>query len=146
MSDDHFKPPRVPVGDRAQPATQAPIAVRNACAMVLISLALGYLTLIPGVGLPWPETSAEQAFTIVILFGVTWLTYWLTTLVRRRSNRGRWGLFAFLALTWLLALDGIGKEFELAPVATCLSVFCIGLEIAAMALLFTGSGARWFER
>lgn len=120
--------------------------VRNACALVLISLALGYLTLIPGFGLPWPDTRGEMVFMIAWLIGVTWLTYWLTTRVRLRSNRARWGLFIFLALTWLLSVDGLADEFSKAPLAAGLGVFCVGIEMAAMVMLFSGSGARWFER
>lgn len=114
--------------------------------MVLISLALSYLTLIPGLGMPWPPSSGEKMFAIGWLLGVTWLTYWLTTQVRRRSNRARWGLFVFLALTWLLSVDGLGDEFRVAPVAACIGALCVAIEMAAMVMLFLGSGARWFER
>jgi hypothetical protein len=147
VPDDRFKPPQSPVDVTRAPDERAPVSVRNACALILIALVLGYGTLLPGIRAPQPEMSMGLfLFEAVWVIFFSWLTYWLTRLLRRRSNAARWATLVLLAIGWALMLATLQDEFNRSPMYVVIQVAASAIEAVAIWLLFTGVGAKWFAR
>ncbi len=147
MSDRNpFQPPRADVEDPSSGFGPRPDSVKHACAIVLISFAIGVLTQIPGVR-PEPLGEAEIPFWInaalFLVFGA--LTLWLVSAVYSARNWGRWSLLVYLGLTWLLGVGLVMGDLQSTPILALIDLACIGMEVVACGLLFFGPGGKWFR-
>jgi hypothetical protein len=143
MTPNPFAPPRAEVAD--PPPQQPPPAVRRACRLVVASMVLGLVTLLPGIAAPVPDDAQVPLFitlAIVAFFGG--LTIWLTVAVSRGVHWARWALLAYLALGWVLSGMQFTDEFMRSPISGMIEIVCVVMELVASAMLFFGSGARWF--
>lgn len=139
-----FEPPAAEVADPA--SAPMPSSVRVACTLVLLSLAIGICTLMPGVRPPGPdEAELPFGFTLAVVAVFGGITVWLVQMVRRGRNWGRWVLLGYLALGWWLMLDQLTEDFTLSPLLGFLDIASILIEIVAAVLLFIGASARWFR-
>ncbi len=112
----------------------------------MASLALGIVSLLPGIRPPRPDDPlVPLAYTLgaVLVFGG--LTIWLAIEVLRGKPWARWAMLAYLALGWWLGGGELGDDFMRSPVLGVIDVACIALEAVACTLLFSGAGAQWFS-
>lgn len=129
----------------ARAAHLPPPEVWRACLLIAGSLVLSLLLLIPGMSPTRPgepDLPLATSFLVFAFFGG--LTLWLAFKTLQRRNWARWGLFAYLALSWLLGAQALAEDFSLAPFAGVIEGVCIAMEMAAIWGLFLGSGATWF--
>lgn len=144
-TDNPYRPPTTELRD-PPPASAGPppAAVRIACGLVLVSLAVGVLTMLPGVRQPEAEApgSAIALLVAYALFGA--LTLWLTRRTWQGRHWARWALLAYLAFGWALYALSLTDEMVAAPMAALVNTVCVAIELAACGLLFFGAGARWF--
>lgn len=145
MSDDRFKPPQTPVVDPRVVEARAPLSVRNACGLILLSMVLGYATLLPGIRPPAPAmTAGHMMFAAGWVLFFSWLTYWLTGRLRQRSHAARWQMLALLGSGWLLMVLTFQSDFNDSPIFVVIELLTSALEVWAVWLLFTGASAKWF--
>ena len=145
MTPNPYAPPGADVADVNTARPPMPRAVRVACQLIMASLALGLVSMLPGIRPPRPDDPAVPwAFTLgaIVVFGG--LTIWLTLELLRGKLWARWGMLAYLVLGWWLGGGEISDDFLRSPVLGLIDAVCIVLEIAACWLLFFGDGARWF--
>jgi hypothetical protein len=145
MTPDPFAPPTAPSDHADGSWPPRPPAVNLACRLVIASLALGIVSLLPGVRPPRPDDPVVPlAYTLgaVLVFGG--LTIWLAIEVLRGKPWARWAMLAYLALGWWLGGGELDDDFMRSPVLGVIDVACIALEAVACGLLFSGAGARWF--
>jgi len=145
MTPDPFAPPTAEVAEVNTSRPPMPRAVSLACRLIMASLALGIVSLLPGIRPPRPDDPlVPLAYTIaaVVVFGG--LTIWFAIEVLRGRPWARWVMLAYLVLGWWLGAGELNDDFLRSPVLGVLDVVCIVLEVAACGLLFSGAGARWF--
>lgn len=137
-----FEPPAAEVADPAN--APMPPAVQRACTLVLLALALGVVTLLPGIRPPEPE-EVPFGFTLAVIVFFGGITVALVQVVRRGRNWGRWALLAYLVLGWWLMLDQLNEDFNASPLLGFLDIISVAMEVVAAVLLFKGASARWFR-
>ena len=145
MDTNPYRPPATELRDPPRaPAAPPPLAVRSACLLVLASLALGLLTLAPGMRAPEPGLPDMFAITVgaYIVFGG--LTLWFVRRTWQGRNWARWALLVYLALGWALYAATLADEMTTAPMAALVNMVCVVMEATACGLLFMGTGGRWF--
>jgi hypothetical protein len=145
MTPDPFAPPTAPLESVDPSWPPRPHSVNLACRLVMASLALGIVSLLPGIRPPRPDDPlVPLAYTLgaVLVFGG--LTVWLAIEVLRGRLWARWAMLAYLALGWWLGGAELGDDFMRSPVLGVIDVACIALEAVACGLLFSGAGAQWF--
>lgn len=145
MPRSPYQPQTAMTGDASSHVPPRPSSVRFACYLILASLFVGFLTLLPFIEIPGKNLEDVQANVWAIYIVLQAIPIWITYSMYRRRNWARWTLVAFLTLGWLL--DGIDStphsdEFTLAG-AVYLTV--VAMQVAALWLLFTGTGAKWFS-
>jgi len=141
-----FQPPEANVEDPVPSYGPRPVAVQRACLLVLLSLAVGVVSLIPGLRPVTPgeaEVPGWVTLLIVLIFGG--LTVWLTVNVYGARNWARWGLVGFLALGWLIGFSTLPEDMVSSPFFALLDMGCVAAEISACALPFFGPAAQWFR-
>jgi hypothetical protein len=146
MTPNPYAPPGAEVADPVHGRPSPPPSVRNACLLILASLALGLVTLLPDVRLPAPDESAIPlgvVLGIVVVFGG--LTVWFAIQTLRGRNWARWAMLFYLMLGWLLVGSELDSEMARAPMAAIIDTVCIAMELVACGLLFFGTGGRWFS-
>ena len=147
MSNDPYRPPSAPIDEARPEPERAPVSVRNACALILVALVLGFATFIPGIAAPAPRMTAGLfVFETVFVAFFSALTYWLTIRIRQRSNRARVALLVLLASGWLLLAGSWQEEIAQAPIAALIDLGVTAIEVVAAWLLVSGDGAKWFAR
>jgi hypothetical protein len=118
--------------------------VRIACGLVLTSLAVGVLTMLPGVRRAEAMPAGSTAIEWLAYAGFVALAIWFT----RRSWQGRrwarWALLVYLAIGWAMYALTLSDEMVAAPMAALVNTLCLAMELSACGLLFFGAGARWF--
>jgi hypothetical protein len=130
----------------ARAARLPPHEIWRACLLIVASLALSLALLIPGVAPLRPNEPATPVLeSLVILAFFGGLTLWLAFKVLQRRNWARWGLFIYLALTWLLAAQSMPEDFAMSPWAGAIEFVSVGMEMLAVWLLFFGHGPKWFD-
>ena len=145
MTPNPYAPPRAEVGDPASRPPTSPAAVRRACLLVLASMALGWVTLLPGVSVTLPDDpTIPFVISLAIVAFFSALTIWLVLATGRGARWGRWALLAYLILGWVLTGMQLNDEFLRSPLSGMIEIVCVVIELAACGLLFFGSGARWF--
>lgn len=145
MTPNPFAPPTAEVADVNLSRPQRPQAVNLACRLIMISLALGIVSLLPGIRPPRPDDPlVPLSFTLgaVVVFGG--LTIWFAIEVLRGKPWARWVMLAYLVLGWLLGAGEMSDDFLRSPVLGVIDAACIVLELLACRLLFFGAGAQWF--
>jgi hypothetical protein len=145
MTPDPFVPPTAPLADADPSRPPRPPAVNLACRLIIASLALGIVSLLPGIHLPRADDPVVPlAYTLgaVLVFGG--LTVWLAIEVLRGTPWARWAMLAYLALGWWLGTGELNDDFMRSPVLGVIDAACIALEAVACGLLFSGTGAQWF--
>lgn len=138
MSDNPYEPPQAPLSDPVGPAR--PIAVTRASWLLYASLALGTITMLPG--MRGEEFSLAANLVLLAIFGG--LTVWLVHQTGQRKGWARWCLLAYLVFGWVLTFGIDSTTAGSSPLAVLLDYVCGILEVAAAWWLFTGPGARWF--
>lgn len=123
-----------------------PVEVWRACLLILGSLVLSLALLIPGITPVQPGspgTPLLESLTVLAIFGG--LTVWLVLKTLQRRRWARWSLCAYLALTWLLAAQGLADDFAVSPLAGLIDVVSIVMEMFAVWGLLFGPAPKWFE-
>jgi hypothetical protein len=145
MSPNPYAPPGAEVADPIPMRPEPPRTVSNACRLIVASLFLGLVTLLPGIGVPPPEDAQVPliwTLTMIVVFGG--LTLWLAVEVMRGKSWARWAMLAYLAVGWVLGGGEFTDDFLRSPLAGMIEAICMVMEIVACALLFFGSGGKWF--
>jgi len=147
MPTNPYQPPSADLADPEAENPHPPVSVRRACQLILGSLALGLLTLMPGIR---PVTSQDEAvpFAFTAAFALIFggLTVWLTVKLYRRKNWARWAMLAYLLLGWLLAGSSLNDDFVQSPIAGIIDIVCIAMEAVACWYIFLGGGAHWYAK
>ena len=139
-----YAPPGTEVADPA--AAQAPPAVRRACILFLTSLALGLVTLLPGVRpAPAEDAAVPAAFTFFVVLFFGGLTVWLTWKLYRGRNWARWAMLAYVLFGWWMGTSELTDDFLASPVAGMIDIVCIAIEAVACWSLFFGAAAGWYR-
>jgi hypothetical protein len=146
MSENRYQPPNAEVTDRATHGPARPKAVRLACQLLLISVALSLATLLPGIRVDRPDDAETPlAFALVVGAILLSLSLWLIAKSYEGKNWARWANLAYLAIGWWFATQEIGPQFLASPVAGAIEFAVILMELAACGLLFFGIGNFWFN-
>lgn len=130
----------------AHPSNLPPHEVWRACLLIVASLVLSLTLLIPGVAPERPDEPAApflESLGVFAVFGG--LTLWLAFKILQRRNWARWGMFVYLALTWLLAAQSVAEDFAMSPMAGVIDLISVGMEMLAIWFLFFGNGPKWFD-
>ncbi len=128
------------------PATAMPRGVQRACTLVLVSLAAGAVTMLPGVRPELPGVEpVSPAVTLLVLLVFGGVTVALVRAVQRGRNWARWALLGYLALGWWLGIDQLNEDFLASPLVGLVDMGCIVMEMVAAVLLFWGAAGRWFR-
>jgi hypothetical protein len=145
-SPNPFQPPAADVADPSPVYGPVPQQVKWACWLILLSLAIGVATLIPGLRpLPPGEEEAPLWLSILLVLILGGLTVWLVTKVQAARNWARWILFILLATGWALGFMFFPDDLALSPFFASVDLVCVLLEVVACCLLFFGGNARWFK-
>jgi hypothetical protein len=126
-----------------------PRAVVHAVWLLWASLAVGLVELAlsmnplrePAEVLPEAHMTVFGVFTSIALIGTVYL--WLVHHVRKGRN---WARITVLVLVVLGVLESLTSHRALQPIPFMLNLLEILLDVAALALLFSGPGAQWFNR
>ena len=122
-----------------------PRSVVAACQLIVASFLLGLVLLLPGVGRPVVDPSADWLVaSLVFVIATGAVTLWLIGAVLKRRNWGRWAMLAVLGLSWFILADDIVETFQASTFEGALDVVCTAMEMTACVLLFGGDSARWF--
>jgi len=135
------------------PGTQTPPAIARACRLLLLSMALGIVTLAPSISGHWwtsPDSSVPDS--IALAFNLSFASVELALyalliyLTYTRRNWARWALLVFLMFGWVLLV----KDFPLlqadTPMAALWNAASMSVELLACYLLFFSRDAAWFSR
>lgn len=146
MHPNPYGAPRAELRDvpRVTATGPTPVAVRSACGLVLASLALGLLTLLPGLREPEPEPTFMYLVVGAAVLLSGGLTVWFTSKIWQGRTWARWVLLVYLAIGWAIYAVSLSDEMAAAPMVVLINAGCVVLEVLACELLFFGHGARWF--
>jgi hypothetical protein len=146
MPPNLYQPPTAVVSDASSNAPPRPRSVRFACYLILASLALGFVALLPGWDTLRVGTEEGQAAIVWAVYAAFQaIALWLTYATYRRSNWARWALLAYLIFGWLLDAIESTPNFDEWTLASSVYVVVTVMHLAALWLLFTGPGAKWFN-
>jgi hypothetical protein len=142
-----YAPPKTAVADvKSATDTGRPYEVTLAVRLQWFGVALGAVNglvesarTVSTSALPIAAVVAIPVFTIGVLA-------WLTRNIARGRNWARITLLVMFVIGTPLFLWDLRAMFERSPVATAVSLIISALQIAALYLVFTGVGARWFRR
>ena len=147
MPPNPYQPPTAMVADAPSSAPPRPRSVRFACYLVLASLVLGFVTLLPVFDIPHNVEGGVQGAIVWAVYAVLQaIALSLTYATYRRSSWGRWALVAYLVLGWLLDAIGRKTDSDESALASAVYMAVTVMQVAAVWLLFTGPGARWFGK
>jgi hypothetical protein len=152
MTDDPYKAPRAHVAD-IEPGpdlASRPPSVTLACRLLWATLALGLLSLIPGVRNDlWTEFDKVPG-AIVFMIGfvavMTLLEAWLIRLVSRRQGWARWALLGYLIAGWLMTFSDFSVSIDQGMAAVIIDLVAGFGELVAVGLLFLSGGRLWFAK
>jgi hypothetical protein len=154
MNVDPFKAPTAQVADRdTEPERNQPprpASITLACRLLWATIALGLLSLIPGVrhGL-WDDYANSPVAVLLVLAVIAFMTgieIWLIRLVARRHGWARWALLIYLLAGWLMTFSDFSGSIEQGMAAVLVDLLTGLAEMAAVGLLFLSSGRSWFGR
>lgn len=135
------------------PGIQAPRSIARACRLLLLSMALGVVSLAPSIRGQWwssPDSSVPDAIALAFSLSFTLaelaLYALLVYLTYTRRNWARWALLSFLTLGWVLLFKDFSRLQSDTPIAALWDAASTALEITACYLLFLGRDASWFQR
>jgi len=150
MTTDPYKAPKAPVADVdiGQDAVPRPASVTLACRLLWATLALGVLSLVPGVrtGLWVDLEKVPGAVALMLGFVAAMLLIeaWLIRLVARCHGWARWGLLVYLIVGWLMTFSDFSASIEQGMIAVVIDLVTGAAEMLAMGLLFLSAGRTWF--
>jgi len=141
-----YAPPGSEVADPSRTMPPVPPAVRRACLLFLSSLALGLVTLLPGVRPVRPDDAAVPAlFTLLVVLFFGGITVWLTWKLYRGRNWARWTMLAYVLFGWWIGASELTDDFLASPLAGLIDLVCIAIEAIGCWALFFGAGAGWYR-
>jgi hypothetical protein len=152
MTIDPFKAPKAHVADvdidRA--LASRPASVTLACRLLWATIALGLVSLVPGVRNGLWTAYAQTPAAIVVALGFTMLMIaleaWLIRLVSRRHGWARWALLGLLILGWVLTFSDFSVSIDQGMAAVVIDLVVGMAEMVAAGLLFLSGGRTWFQR
>jgi len=135
------------------PGTQTPPAIARACKLLLLSMAIGIVTLIPSISGRWwtsPDSSVPDSIALAFSLSFTSVTLALYALLiyltYTRRNWARWALLVFLMSGWILLVKDFPRQQADTPMAALWNAASMGIELLACGLLFFSHDAVWFAR
>lgn len=151
MSSDPFKAPAAKVADpdlRGHREPRPP-SVTLACRLLWATIALGLLSLLPGVraGLWDGRDNSLIAVVLALAFVavMTGVELWLIRLVGSRHGWARWALLIYLIAGWLMTFSDFSASIEQGMAAVLVDLVTGITEMVAVGLLFLGKGRFWFR-
>ena len=151
MTDEpqRYAPPRADVADLTVPdalLAARPRSVAWACGLMLVSIAVGLVSLLPFVDPPLPgEPVAMTALIWGTTFAFTAVELWLLRCVWHRRNWARWVMVALTAVGIALGIPVISEDWTRSPLVAGLGIASTIVSALGAALLVVGASARWFE-
>lgn len=136
----------------AGPGLKAPPGVLLACRLLLLSLALGTVSLAPSISGHWwvsPDSGVPEsvalAFCLSFVAAQISLYLLLIYLTYTRRNWARWALLTLLMSGWVLLVGNYSQLQADTPIAALWNAGGMALELVAAYLLFFGRDAGWFS-
>ena len=147
MPPSLYQTPNSTAAEAPSSAQPRPLSVRVACYLVLAPFVLSIVTLLPAVGVPHHVGGGVQgAIVWAVYVGFQVFALWLTYSTYRQRNWGRWALFAYVIFGWLLDAIASTTDIDESTLASPFNVTVAAMQVAALWLLFTGPGAKWFSK
>lgn len=130
-----------------------PPAIARACRLLLLSMALGIVTLAPSISGRWwtsPDSSVPESIALAFSLSFTSVELALYTLLiyltYTRRNWARWALLVFLMFGWVLLVKDFSRLQADNPIAALWNAASMSVELLACYLLFFSRDAVWFSR
>jgi hypothetical protein len=144
-----YAPPRTEVADLT-PAdallAARPRSVVWACALMLASMAVGFVSLLPVVDPPMPgEPVAMTALIWGITLALVAVELWLVRCIWQRRNWARWVMVALTVASLAASLPVIAEDWTRAPLVAWLGIASSVASAGAVVLLLVRASARWFK-